>query len=42
MANDFDELKNIAQAILDSEKELKDLIPDAQALRDLFERRTNF
>lgn len=38
----MDQLRNIAQAILDPGKELADLIPEAQALRDLFEQRANF
>lgn len=42
MKNSLDELKNIAQAILNPEKQLKDLLPEAHALRDLFETRTNF
>lgn len=37
-----DELKCLAAQILSSDKELKDLIPQAMALRDLFEKRTNF
>lgn len=40
--SDFDELKRIAREILDPDKELIDLIPAAAALRDLFERRTDF
>ncbi len=40
--DDLGELKRIATEILDPDKELKDLIPQAIALRDLFERRTNF
>lgn len=39
---DPDELKRITRKILDPEKELKDLIPQAIALRDLFERLTQF
>lgn len=42
MNNDLDTLRNIALAILDPKKQLKDLVPEALALRDLFERRTNF
>lgn len=37
-----DELKCLATQILAYDKELKDLIPQASALRDLFEKRTNF
>ncbi|MDD5058024.1 MAG: class I SAM-dependent methyltransferase [Sideroxydans sp.] len=39
---DPDELKRLTTQILDPNKELKDLIPQATALRDLFETRTNF
>jgi hypothetical protein len=42
MTNDPDALKKITQAILDPDKELKDLIAEAQALRDLFETLTDF
>ena len=39
---DLDELQRITRNILDPDKELKDLIPEAIALRDLFERLTQF
>lgn len=39
---DLDALTAITRAIISPEKELADLIPQAQALRDLFERRTHF
>ncbi|MBS1188767.1 MAG: hypothetical protein H6R10_559 [Rhodocyclaceae bacterium] len=39
---DLDELRSITLEILDPGKELADLIPQAQALRDFFERRTDF
>lgn len=39
---DLDELRRIAQEIVDPGKELADLIPQAEALRDLIERRANF
>lgn len=42
MHSELDELKNIAQAILNPEKEFIDLLPETQALRDLFERLTHF
>ena len=42
MNSDLDELKGIAWEILNPEKELIDLIPEAAALRELFERRTHF
>lgn len=42
MKDDLDELKRISSAILDPEKTLTDLIPEAQALRDLFERKARF
>lgn len=40
--NDLDELSRIAGEIVALEKELGDLIPQATALRDLFERLANF
>ncbi|MBI5936814.1 MAG: class I SAM-dependent methyltransferase [Betaproteobacteria bacterium] len=40
--NDLDELKRLAQAIVDPKKTVRDLIPEAVALRDFFERKTNF
>ncbi len=39
---DPNELKRLTTQILNPEKELKDLIPQAIALRDLFEKLTNF
>ncbi|HXU94719.1 MAG TPA: hypothetical protein VFP33_13795 [Gallionella sp.] len=38
----MDQLREIAQAILHPEKRLQDLIPAAEALRNLFEQRTGF
>lgn len=42
MSSGLNELKRIAREILDPGKEPADLIPAAQALRDLFENRTHF
>lgn len=42
MDNGLDELTRITRAILDPDRKLMDLIPAAAALRDLFERRTDF
>lgn len=42
MSSDLNKLKTITQEILNPQKKLKDLIPEAQALRDLFETRTTF
>lgn len=40
--SDLQELKTIAREILEPEKELIDLLPQVQALRDMLERRTHF
>lgn len=40
--NDLDELKRLARAITDPQKGVHDLIPEAQGLRDFFERFTHF
>ncbi|MBZ0091997.1 MAG: hypothetical protein K8F27_07225 [Sulfuricellaceae bacterium] len=42
MNTDLDKLKKISREIIDPETELKDLIPQAAALRDLLESRTHF
>lgn len=42
MENEKQELNKIAQAILNPEKTFMDLLPETQALRDLFERLTDF
>ncbi|MBE0620238.1 MAG: hypothetical protein IH605_06570 [Burkholderiales bacterium] len=42
MNSDLDELKTITLEIVNPERSLIDLIPQATALRDLFERRANF
>lgn len=40
--HDLNELKRLAQAIVDPNKTVRDLISEAMALRDFFERKTNF
>lgn len=42
MLDDLSELERIARAILSPQHTLQDLLPEAQALRDLLERRTHF
>ncbi len=42
MGNDLGELKRISREIINPDKTLADLIPEAQALRDLFERKARF
>ena len=42
MDEDLDALKRIAREIVDPEKATADLIPVAEALRDMFERRAHF